>query len=114
MNASLQCLANLPAFAGYFTLNKYLDNIDPKELEDNNGIFIKKFAKFLKRLYKYKPNSSFEPWSLKMQISYFIKIFKGYDQQDANDLSVYVLNTLNDFSMKPENSNYAQFLIDTF
>lgn len=49
-----------------------------------------------------------------MQISYFIKIFKGYDQHDANDLIIYTLNTLNDFCSKPENSNYAQFLVDTF
>jgi uncharacterized UBP type Zn finger protein len=49
-----------------------------------------------------------------MQISYFIKIFKGYEQHDANDLIVYILNTLNDFSIKPENSNYAQIITDTF
>ena len=49
-----------------------------------------------------------------MQISYFIKIFKGYDQHDANDLTVYLLNTLNEFVNKPEGSNYGQFLIDTF
>ena len=64
-------------------------------MEENGGIFIKKFAKFVKKMYRSEPKSSFEPWSLKMQISYFIKIFKGYDQHDANDLTVYLLNTLN-------------------
>lgn len=35
-----------------------------------------------------------------MQISYYISIFKGYEQHDANDFLVYLVNNLNDFSSK--------------
>lgn len=49
-----------------------------------------------------------------MQISYYISIFKGYEQHDANDLLVYLVNTLNDFSSKPEGENFAKFIENTF
>lgn len=114
MNATLQCLANIPRLAEYFCTNEYLGHLDAKEVEENDAIFIKKFAKFVKKLHSGKTGPTLEPWSLKMQISYFIKIFKGYDQHDANDLTVYLLNTLNEFVRKPEGSNYGQFLVDTF
>ncbi len=68
-------------------------------------MFIKKYGKFMKKLVE---SELLEPWSFKMQISYFISIFKGYEQHDANDLIIYLINTLNDFSKKDsEESNYS-------
>lgn len=49
MNSALQCLANIPSFAHYFLLNAYQQEFDKKEFEANKGIFLKKFAKLLKK-----------------------------------------------------------------
>lgn len=66
-------------------------------MEENKGVFVNKFSKFVK---KVNESEVYSPYSLKSQISYFIAPFKGYSQHDANDFIIYFLNTLNDFTKK--------------
>lgn len=55
--------------------------MDEKMFAENKGVFLNKFAKFVKKYQEYEVLS---PWSLKTQINQQMSAFRGYDQHDSS------------------------------
>lgn len=93
MNSALQCLSNLSTFSQYFQRNLHQACFDKKEYLVHRGIFLKKLSKLLK---KYNGQELIAPWSIKTQINHFLPQFRGYDQHDASEFVLALLNIVND------------------
>ena len=85
MNSALQCLCRSPAIQEYFINNK-------------ETIFEGFSAKFAHLVAEVNTDSmlAFAPWSFKQAISEKDARFGGYEQQDAQELAIVLLDAIHE------------------
>ena len=105
MNATIQCLAACFPLARYFTSGKFKDNINPNNPIGYKGIIAVKFANLLRDMSS-DDNSVVAPNDLRNAIGKFRPEFASGNQEDAQELLVFVLDALhedlNDNASKPQ------------
>ena len=95
MNSALQCVCRSPAIREYFINNK----------ETIFGEFSAKFAHLVGEVNN-DSMLAFAPWSFKQAISEKDARFGGYEQQDAQELAIVLLDAIHeDLKSKPLGSN---------
>ena len=117
MNATLQCLCNIPKFVNYFKYKKYLINFVIDDLIRGNKSLSSSFKLLIEQLwpdrlyhkpasyaaygsignnntFSNKKNESFAPEEFKKKISDMNELFKGVAANDAKDLVQFLIMTL--------------------
>ena len=97
MNATLQCLFNIPELQKYFLYDNNL-------YQNENAILSKAFGDVLKNLYDRKKNkTSYAPKFFKDIIGELNPLFKGVAANDSKDLILFLLEKMNDELTVPRN-----------
>ncbi|XP_053722235.1 ubiquitin carboxyl-terminal hydrolase 8 isoform X1 [Synchiropus splendidus] len=102
MNSILQCLCNTPAMAEYFNNNYYLEDINRSNILGHKGEVAEEFGVIMKALWAglYKCVS---PRDFKITISKINDQFAGYDQQDSQELLLFLMDGLHEDLNKADN-----------
>ncbi|XP_039985305.1 ubiquitin carboxyl-terminal hydrolase 8 isoform X2 [Xiphias gladius] len=112
MNSILQCLCNTPAMADYFNNNYYLEDINRYNILGHKGEVAEEFGVIMKALwaglYKY-----ISPRDFKITIGKINEQFAGYDQQDSQELLLFLMDGLHEDLNKADNrKRYKEEEID--
>ena len=126
MNATLQCLCNIPKFVNYFKYNKHLKEIVKNDLSNGNKMLCTSFKLLIEKLwpdnyvnsylssygsigsnntYLNKKNDSYAPKDFKTKISTMNELFKGVAANDAKDLVNFLIMTLHEELNTAEKKN---------
>ncbi|XP_063737808.1 ubiquitin carboxyl-terminal hydrolase 8 isoform X2 [Eleginops maclovinus] len=102
MNSILQCLCNTPAMAEYFNNNYYLEDINRYNILGHKGEVAEEFGVIMKALWSglYK---SISPRDFKVTIGKINDQFAGYDQQDSQELLLFLMDGLHEDLNKADN-----------
>nr|XP_020461460.1 ubiquitin carboxyl-terminal hydrolase 8 [Monopterus albus] len=102
MNSILQCLCNTPAMADYFNNNCYLEDINRYNILGHKGEVAEEFGVIMKALWSglYKCIS---PRDFKITIGKINEQFAGYDQQDSQELLLFLMDGLHEDLNKADN-----------
>lgn len=102
MNSILQCLCNTPAMAEYFNNNYYLEDINRYNILGHKGEVAEEFGVIMKALWAglYKCIS---PRDFKITIGKINDQFASYDQQDSQELLLFLMDGLHEDLNKADN-----------
>lgn len=102
MNSILQCLCNTPGMADYFNNNSYLEDINRSNILGHKGEVAEEFGVIMKALWAglYKCIS---PRDFKSTIGKINDQFAGYDQQDSQELLLFLMDGLHEDLNKADN-----------
>ncbi|XP_034077166.1 ubiquitin carboxyl-terminal hydrolase 8 isoform X1 [Gymnodraco acuticeps] len=102
MNSILQCLCNTPAMAEYFNNNYYLEDINRYNILGHKGEVAEEFGVIMKALWSglYK---SISPRDFKVTIGKINDQFACYDQQDSQELLLFLMDGLHEDLNKADN-----------
>ncbi|XP_072320834.1 ubiquitin carboxyl-terminal hydrolase 8 isoform X2 [Eucyclogobius newberryi] len=102
MNSILQCLCNTRAMAEYFNNNYYMEDINRFNILGHKGEVAEEFGVIMKALwgglYKY-----ISPRDFKITIGKINEQFSGYDQQDSQELLLFLMDGLHEDLNKADN-----------
>lgn len=102
MNSILQCLCNTPAMAEYFNNNYYMEDINRYNILGHKGEVAEEFGVIMKALWGglYKCIS---PRDFKITIGKINDQFSSYDQQDSQELLLFLMDGLHEDLNKADN-----------
>ncbi|XP_071384948.1 ubiquitin carboxyl-terminal hydrolase 8 isoform X2 [Centroberyx affinis] len=102
MNSILQCLCNTPAMVDYFNKNYYQEDINRANILGHKGEVAEEFGVIMKALWSglYKCIS---PRDFKITIGKINEQFSGYDQQDSQELLLFLMDGLHEDLNKADN-----------
>uniref|UniRef100_A0AAY4DZU1 Ubiquitin carboxyl-terminal hydrolase 8 n=1 Tax=Denticeps clupeoides TaxID=299321 RepID=A0AAY4DZU1_9TELE len=102
MNSVLQCLCNTPAMADYFNKNYYQEDINRSNILGHKGEVAEEFGVIMKALWSglYKCIS---PRDFKITIGKINDQFACYDQQDSQELLLFLMDGLHEDLNKADN-----------
>ncbi|KAJ7994594.1 hypothetical protein DPEC_G00251090 [Dallia pectoralis] len=102
MNSILQCLCNTPAMVDYFNKNCYKEDINRANILGHKGEVAEEFGLIMKALWSglYKCIS---PRDFKVTIGKINDQFSGYDQQDSQELLLFLMDGLHEDLNKADN-----------
>ncbi|XP_068455558.1 ubiquitin carboxyl-terminal hydrolase 8 [Clinocottus analis] len=102
MNSILQCLCNTPAMAEYFNNNYYMEDINRYNILGHKGEVAEEFGVIMKALWAglYKCIS---PRDFKITIGKINEQFAGYEQQDSQELLLFLMDGLHEDLNKADN-----------
>ncbi|XP_061077155.1 ubiquitin carboxyl-terminal hydrolase 8-like isoform X1 [Conger conger] len=102
MNSVLQCLCNTPAMTEYFNRNLYLEDINRANILGHKGEVAEEFGVIMKALWSglYKCIS---PRDFKVTIGKINEQFAGYEQQDSQELLLFLMDGLHEDLNKADN-----------
>ena len=95
MNAILQCLSHTPIFREFLISNRYEDEINRSNKRGTRGKLTKELSNVFRKLCLCE-SSSFRPANLKSTIGDIFPQFRGYEQQDAQELLCCVLDKIHE------------------
>ncbi|XP_037552899.1 ubiquitin carboxyl-terminal hydrolase 8 isoform X2 [Nematolebias whitei] len=102
MNSILQCLCNTPGMSEYFNNNYYLEDINRANILGHKGEVAEEFAVIIQSLWagQYK---NISPRDFKNTIGKINEQFSGYDQQDSQELLLFLMDGLHEDLNKADN-----------
>ncbi|XP_041082307.1 ubiquitin carboxyl-terminal hydrolase 8-like isoform X4 [Polyodon spathula] len=113
MNSILQCLCNTPRMAEYFHRNYYQDDINRSNFLGHKGEVADEFGVIMKALWsgQYKFISARD---FKITIGKINDQFAGYEQQDSQELLLFLMDGLHeDLNKRADNrKRYKEETID--
>lgn len=102
MNSILQCLCNTPFLADYFNRNRYQEDINRWNILGHKGEVAEEFGAIMKAVwsgqFKY-----ISPRDFKITISKINDQFSGYEQQDSQELLLFLMDGLHEDLNKADN-----------
>ncbi|KAB5574591.1 hypothetical protein PHYPO_G00210710 [Pangasianodon hypophthalmus] len=102
MNSILQCLCNTPFMANYFNTNRYQEDINRSNILGHKGEVAEEFGAIMKALwsgqFKY-----ISPRDFKITIGKINDQFSGYEQQDSQELLLFLMDGLHEDLNKADN-----------
>uniref|UniRef100_A0A674AFN5 Ubiquitin carboxyl-terminal hydrolase n=1 Tax=Salmo trutta TaxID=8032 RepID=A0A674AFN5_SALTR len=95
MNSILQCLCNTPAMVDYFNKNLYQEDINRANVLGHRGEVAEEFGVIMKALWSglYKCIS---PRDFKFTIGKINESFSGHEQQDSQELLLFLMDGLHE------------------
>jgi len=107
MNSGLQCLSNCQELTKYFLLGLYKDEINKVNPLGQKGYLACAFADLLNEIWKgnFRAVSAYE---LKKRIVVNAGQFKGYAQQDSQELILYMLDGLHEDLNRVKSKPYIE------
>jgi ubiquitin carboxyl-terminal hydrolase 2/21 len=89
MNSVLQCLTKTKPLMDYLLDNKHMNELNPDSI--TMGTMIQSFGEMMQSMWTDEPNSVYSPHKLKKYVSKLAPRFAGYQQQDAQEFLIYLL-----------------------
>ncbi|XP_077450755.1 ubiquitin carboxyl-terminal hydrolase 8 [Stigmatopora argus] len=107
MNSILQCLCNTPNMAEYFNNNYYLEDINRSNILGHKGEVAEEFGVIIKALWagQYRCIS---PRDFKITIGKINDQFAGYEQQDSQELLLFLMDGLHEDLNKADRKHYKE------
>uniref|UniRef100_A0A8K9V8T1 Ubiquitin carboxyl-terminal hydrolase 8 n=1 Tax=Oncorhynchus mykiss TaxID=8022 RepID=A0A8K9V8T1_ONCMY len=107
MNSILQCLCNTPAMVDYFNKNLYQEDINRANILGHRGEVAEEFGVIMKALWSglYKCIS---PRDFKVTIGKINESFSGQEQQDSQELLLFLMDGLHEDLNKCEHYNIKE------
>ncbi|XP_076025691.1 ubiquitin carboxyl-terminal hydrolase 8 isoform X2 [Genypterus blacodes] len=102
MNSILQCLCNTPAMAEYFNNDYYMEDINRSNILGHKGEVAEEFGVIMKALWA-GPYKCISPRDFKVTIGKINEQFSGYDQQDSQELLLFLMDGLHEDLNKADN-----------
>ncbi|VDM04743.1 unnamed protein product [Schistocephalus solidus] len=97
MNSALQCTSNIPELTDFFLLDKYKPDLNHVSRLGSKGVIAECFAALIKRLWSTgSAGSAISPRDLKISIGQYAPQFVGYQQHDAHELMMFLLDFLHE------------------
>ena len=103
MNATLQCLCNIPQLQNYFLYKKEIS-------QNPNSKLSRSFGDLMRNLYTKEHKKSFAPKEFKKLIGNMNPLFRGINANDSKDLILFLyekiheeLNVLNNYNNTEQN-----------
>ncbi|XP_063044416.1 ubiquitin carboxyl-terminal hydrolase 8 [Engraulis encrasicolus] len=102
MNSVLQCLCNTPVMADYFNKNGYQEDINRANILGHKGEVAEEFGVIMKALWsgQYK---CITPRDFKNTIGKINDQFSSYEQQDSQELLLFLMDGLHEDLNKADN-----------
>ena len=104
MNSALQCLSHSVPLSDYFLNCDWSEEINLDNPLGSKGIIATAYAELLENLWKGE-KSVYSPTKFKRKLGQYAEQFRGYEQHDAQELLVFLLDglheDLNRVSKKP-------------
>ncbi|XP_062404817.1 ubiquitin carboxyl-terminal hydrolase 8 [Sardina pilchardus] len=102
MNSILQCLCNTPVMADYFNKNRYQEDINRANILGHKGEVAEEFGVIMKALWsgQYK---CITPRDFKVTIGKINEQFSGYEQQDSQELLLFLMDGLHEDLNRADN-----------
>jgi ubiquitin C-terminal hydrolase len=97
MNSALQCLSNTPPLAEYFSSQSALKNLNPRS--PSKGEVAVAFAELMGNMWSSSSSTSSaveRPSRLKSAVASVTRRFAGYEQHDAQEFLIALLDALHD------------------
>ena len=99
MNSALQCLSNTPPLAEYFSSQSALKTLNPRS--PSKGEVAAAFAELMSNMWSSSSSSSSSssverPSRLKSAVASVTRRFAGYEQHDAQEFLIALLDALHD------------------
>ena len=94
MNSCLQVLSNCPPLAQYFRKSRHKREINTSN--SMKGELALAFGALVNKIWSAKPHSSTRPVAVKKLIAKRAKRFSGYQQHDAQEFLIFLLDALHD------------------
>ncbi|XP_053534175.1 ubiquitin carboxyl-terminal hydrolase 8 [Ictalurus punctatus] len=102
MNSILQCLSNTPFMAEYFNRNRYQDDINKSNILGHKGEVAEEFGAIMKALWSGQ-FKFISPRDFKITIGKINDQFSGYEQQDSQELLLFLMDGLHEDLNKADN-----------
>lgn len=102
MNSALQCLVHIPEIVEYFVSGEYQKDINTNNPIGYGGTVAKAFANLISALYT-EYDSAYRPSHFKMTMGRFNRSFAGYQQQDSQEFTAFLLDALHEDLNKVKN-----------
>ncbi|KAL7061776.1 hypothetical protein AAHC03_01486 [Spirometra sp. Aus1] len=97
MNSALQCISNIPELTEFFLLDKYKADLNHVSRLGSKGVIAECFADLIKRLWSSgSSGNAISPRDLKISIGQYAPQFVGYQQHDAQELMMFLLDFLHE------------------
>lgn len=107
MNSALQCLSNTQLLAEYFLSGMYLDDINRTSTLGLQGKLAEVYGKLTEDMWCAK-QKSISPRNFKKSIGKFNEVFRGSDQQDAQELLAFLLSGLSEDLNRIQDKPYIE------
>mmetsp|Transcript_12708 Transcript_12708/g.27281 ORF Transcript_12708/g.27281 Transcript_12708/m.27281 type:complete len:218 (+) Transcript_12708:3-656(+) len=96
MNTSMQCLSNTICLTDYFLGYDWVSEINDDNPLGYRGGLARSFCRVLEQMWSNKGGRALSPTEFKQQVARCNPMFEGYDQQDAQELLVFLLDGLHE------------------
>ncbi|GMF23545.1 unnamed protein product [Phytophthora lilii] len=107
MNSALQCLTNTKLLAEYFLSGMYLEDINRTSTLGLQGKLAEVYGKLAEDMWCVK-QKSISPRNFKKSIGKFNEVFRGNDQQDAQELLAFLLSGLSEDLNRIQDKPYIE------
>ncbi|KAG2517128.1 hypothetical protein JM18_007895 [Phytophthora kernoviae] len=107
MNSALQCLTNTQLLAEYFLSGMYLEDINRISTLGLQGKLAEVYGKLAEDMWCVKAKS-ISPRNFKKSIGKFNEVFRGNDQQDAQELLAFLLSGLSEDLNRIQDKPYIE------
>ncbi|KAG7395866.1 Ubiquitin carboxyl-terminal hydrolase 32 [Phytophthora boehmeriae] len=107
MNSALQCLTNTQLLAEYFLSGMYLEDINRTSTLGLQGKLAEVYGKLAEDMWCVKAKS-ISPRNFKKSIGKFNEVFRGNDQQDAQELLAFLLSGLSEDLNRIQDKPYIE------
>jgi hypothetical protein len=97
MNSMLQCLSNCPALVEHFQSGRYVPEINTENCLGMQGEMAKEMAALFEQMWDGDASSNeVAPRDFKHVLGKFAPMFIGYQQQDAHEFMMFLLDALHE------------------
>ncbi|KAL4161922.1 hypothetical protein PRNP1_002472 [Phytophthora ramorum] len=107
INSALQCLTNTKLLAEYFLSGMYLEDINRTSTLGLQGKLAEVYGKLAEDMWCVK-QKSISPRNFKKSIGKFNEVFRGNDQQDAQELLAFLLSGLSEDLNRIQDKPYIE------
>lgn len=107
MNSGLQCLSHSPLLVPYFLSDKYEEDINETNPIGLGGELARSFGTLCNMLWR-EDATSVTPRGFKAKLARFAPQFTGYNQQDSQELLIFLLDGLHEDLNRVRDKPYVE------
>ncbi|VDN15199.1 unnamed protein product [Dibothriocephalus latus] len=109
MNSALQCISNIPQLTNFFLEDIYKIDLNTVSGLGSRGLFARRFANLIKRMWSEdSTEKAIYPRELTMAICNYAPQFAGYEQHDAHELMMLLLDVLHEDLNRVQQKPYIE------
>jgi len=108
MSVVLQCWSHIATLMNLFLSEEYVQHINKENADGTRGKLANAFSELMKKLWARDGTVSVEPGAFKSALAKFAPQFRGYNQQDAQELLEFLLDGLHEDLNSVKEKQYVE------